>query len=124
MREIRLLRRDRVSNSGEKGKYILTPEHIEGLIFALNALIYIALGATILRISDVAELYRQRIGIVAPAYVDYIWLGKIVGYALLFFAFMQVFIAAMKFYAAKELKRVRVVVEKVEKVDGGGGDAV
>ncbi|MBO8183159.1 MAG: hypothetical protein H0Z28_10265 [Archaeoglobus sp.] len=90
----------------------------EGLLFALNGLIFISLGATILRITEIAKLYRARIELISPSYTSYVDFGTVAGYALLAFAVLQIFMAAMKFYNALELQRLELDLERLEKLAG------
>jgi hypothetical protein len=88
----------------------------EGLLFVLNGLVFISLGATILRITEIAKLYRARIELISPSYTSYVDLGTVAGYALLAFAVLQVFMAAMKFYNVLELQRLELDLEKLERL--------
>jgi len=101
----RLLNRLKVS--GDEDRLI-------GLILALNAFVNLTLGATILRLSAVAGLYVNRIRIVAPGYEQYIGIGSAIGWILVLFAIVQMFLSAYKLYSAKEVRKVVLRLEREE----------
>jgi len=93
---------------------------LEALVFGLNALVFIALGTTILRVSEIASFYIDRIQAVAPDYTGYVSFGVFTGYALLIFAILQMFLAAIKLYSASEIRRIRLLVEEVKSDEDEG----
>jgi len=104
-RKRRLL--SRLKASGDEDKLI-------GLILAINAFINLTLGATIVKLSAVAGLYIDRIRIVAPGYEQYIGIGSAIGWTLVLFAIVQVFLSAYKLYSAKEVRKVVLRLEREE----------
>lgn len=92
----------------------LNLETLEALVLIMNSVIFMGLGVTILRLSDVANLFIERIKAVAPDYVQYIGYGYLIGYLLLFFAILHMFLSALKLYDAKASKRVEVKLEVKE----------
>ena len=112
MRGIRLRRRKSGSDQGIKPK--LSREALEGLVFLLNSVILLGLGATVLRLSDVANIYIERILIVAPDYAPYVGYGYVIGYAMLAFSIIQMLFSALKLYEAKAARRVELIFREVE----------
>ncbi len=117
---IRLFRRRRVDKedvdveAGEKKKRReISSEILEGLVLFLNSVVFLGLGTTILRLSDVANVYVERILVVAPDYAQYVGYGYVVGYALIAYSVMQMLLSALKLHDAKERKRVEVLVKEV-----------
>ena len=96
-----------LKESGDEDKLI-------GIILAINAFVNMTLGATILKLSAVAGLYANRIRIVAPGYEQYIGIGSAIGWSLVLFAIVQVFLSAYKLYSAKEVRRVVLRLEREE----------
>ncbi len=100
--------------TGEKknGKRREIPSEIlEALVFFLNSVVFLGLGTTILRLSDVANVYIERILVVAPDYAQYVGYGYVVGYALVAYSVMQMLLSALKLHDAKERRRVEVLVK-------------
>lgn len=95
-----------------KPRIAVDQETLEGFVYFLNSVIFLGLGATILRLSDVVNLHIERVRLVAPDYVQYIGAGFTIGYLLLFFAILQMFFAAMKFFEARSMKRVEVAIKQ------------
>lgn len=121
MRGIRLFRRRRVEGEGKlavpsKGREIPS-EVLEGIVFFLNSVVFLGLGTTILRLSDVANVHLWRIQVVTPDYVQYVGYGYVVGYTLVIFAVLQMLLSALKLYDAKERRRVEVLVRSCTKSD-------
>jgi len=115
MRGIRLFRRRQVEEDKARSKRrSVTPEILEGLVFFLNSVVFLGLGTTILRLSDVANVHLWRIQVVAPDYAQYVGYGYVVGYALVIFAVLQMLLSALKLYDAKERRRVEVLVSCVK----------
>jgi CBS domain containing-hemolysin-like protein len=87
-------------------------DRLIGLILAINAFINLTLGATILKLSAVAGLYINRIRFVAPGYEQYIGIGSVIGWTLVLFAIVQVFLSAYKLYSAKEVRKAIITFER------------
>ncbi|WP_290597675.1 MULTISPECIES: hypothetical protein [unclassified Archaeoglobus] len=116
MRGIKLFRRRRVEEGEARSERRgVSPEILEGLVFFLNSVVFLGLGTTILRLSDVANVHLWRIQVVTPDYVQYVGYGYIVGYTLVAYSVMQMFLSALKLYAAKERRRVEVLVRSVQR---------
>lgn len=95
-----------------KPRIAVGQETLEGFVYFLNSVIFLGLGTTILRLSDVVNIHAERVRIVAPDYVQYVGAGYVIGYLLLFFAILQMFFAAMKFFEARSLKRIEVAIKQ------------
>jgi len=95
----------------------ISTEILEGLVFFLNAVVFLGLGTTILRLSDVANMHIERILVVAPDYAQYVGYGYVVGYALVVYSIMQMLFSALKLHDAREKRKVEVLVKPEVKED-------
>jgi len=70
-------------------------------IFFLNALILSMLAGMVIKLSAVAEVYRQRIAVLTPQYLSLVDFGTIIGVGFLIYGIINVFLAAYLLNEAK-----------------------
>lgn len=101
-----------------RGIKLKDPEILEAIVFFLNSIVFLGLGVTILRISDVASIHINRIKAVAPNYAVYVDYGYIVGFLLLMFSVVQMLFAALKLYEFRAKRKVEILMRMKEVSEG------
>ncbi len=86
-------------------------ESLEGLIYFLNAFIFLFLGVKIVEVGGFASAHISRIEALAPGYVGYVGYSGFIGLFLVLVALIQVVFSAKKFYQLKLTKRYEYYIK-------------